>query len=577
MEARLRAALAISPPTLYALDERRLARRGRECETPHDLPVVPCLGDRVRSCDVRPVRRVRAEGCCPARAASSGSVSPPAPGSTTSIPALAYPPRRAGPSSTRLRAAAGLPGQAAARGVPPRAGGRRRPPDDLARPQDLHLHAAHAASASATGRPVRASAFARAINRMLAPGVNSPGVQLRRDIVGAADVLAGRTHGRVRRRRHGEHARRPVHAPGARLRCTARRRPFFCAVPPTLPADPEGVGAFPAAGPYYVAEYRPGERVVIRRNRFYGGTRPHHVDGFDVDLRAALAAGDARPRRTRRRRLGPHASPASTSTRRSALVGEVRDQPVAVLRQAGADAADARVQLVAAALPGQPEPAPGGQLRARPAGARQRIGGPLASVLTDQYLPPTCPASRTRTSIRSSSRISTRRESSRAGNLARREGRALHDRQPAAVGGRAARQAAARGDRARGRGAGRSRPHRDGGVLREARRPGRAVGHRARPLDAELRRPVRLSQPAPRQAVHRRHELRRASTRATTTRQMRQAARCRRARDRDRAYGGARRRGSRATPRRSPRSTSSTSRRSSRRASAASSCGPCST
>ena len=59
---------------------------------------------------------------------------------------------------------------------------------------------------------------------------------------------------------------------------------FFCAVPPTLPADPEGVGAFPGAGPYYVAEYRAGQRVVIRRNRFYRGTRPHHVDGFDVDL-----------------------------------------------------------------------------------------------------------------------------------------------------------------------------------------------------------------------------------------------------------------------------------------------------
>ena len=62
--------------------------------------------------------------------------------------------------------------------------------------------------------------------------------------------------------------------------------PFFCAVPPTLPADPEGVGAFPAPGPYYVAEYRAGQRVVIRRNRFYRGTRPHHVDGFDVDLTA---------------------------------------------------------------------------------------------------------------------------------------------------------------------------------------------------------------------------------------------------------------------------------------------------
>ena len=58
-------------------------------------------------------------------------------------------------------------------------------------------------------------------------------------------------------------------------------------MPPALPVDKEGVGAYPAAGPYYVAEYRPAERIVIRRNRFYGGKRPHHVDGFDVDLRAS--------------------------------------------------------------------------------------------------------------------------------------------------------------------------------------------------------------------------------------------------------------------------------------------------
>ena len=63
--------------------------------------------------------------------------------------------------------------------------------------------------------------------------------------------------------------------------------PFFCAVPPTLPVDAEGIGVFPTAGPYHVTEYRPGERVVIRRNPFYGGSRPHHVEGFDVDLRAA--------------------------------------------------------------------------------------------------------------------------------------------------------------------------------------------------------------------------------------------------------------------------------------------------
>jgi ABC-type transport system substrate-binding protein len=139
------------------------------------------------------------------------------------------------------------------------------------------------------GTPVRASAFERAINRTLAPEVNSPtfspGAQLTRDILGAADVLAGK-----RSKAKGVVARgnklvvkfvRP--APDFLHRTTTT---FLCAVPPTLPADPEGVSTFPAAGPYYVAQYRPGERVVLRRNRFYRGKRPHHVDGFDIDLRA---------------------------------------------------------------------------------------------------------------------------------------------------------------------------------------------------------------------------------------------------------------------------------------------------
>jgi peptide/nickel transport system substrate-binding protein len=60
---------------------------------------------------------------------------------------------------------------------------------------------------------------------------------------------------------------------------------FFCAVPPGLPVDPEGIGAFRSAGPYAITDFRPNERVVLRRNRFYGGSRPHHVDGYDVDLR----------------------------------------------------------------------------------------------------------------------------------------------------------------------------------------------------------------------------------------------------------------------------------------------------
>ena len=136
------------------------------------------------------------------------------------------------------------------------------------------------------GRPVRASAFAWAINRTLAPGITSPAVQYTQDVVGAEDVQSGKTQAAAGVVARGNtlviRFRRPIRDFAART-----TMPFFCAVPPTLPANPEGAGAFPAAGPYYVADYRPGERIVIRRNRFYGGRRPHHVDGFDVDLRAS--------------------------------------------------------------------------------------------------------------------------------------------------------------------------------------------------------------------------------------------------------------------------------------------------
>jgi peptide/nickel transport system substrate-binding protein len=135
------------------------------------------------------------------------------------------------------------------------------------------------------GSPVRASAFAHAINRSLAPRVNSPALRYTQAIVGAEDVRAGRTPGAS-----------GVVARGNTLvvRFTREVRdfaawttmPFFCAVPPTLPADPEGVRSFPGAGPYYVKEYRANERVVVRRNRYYGGKRVHQVDGFDVDLSA---------------------------------------------------------------------------------------------------------------------------------------------------------------------------------------------------------------------------------------------------------------------------------------------------
>ena len=120
------------------------------------------------------------------------------------------------------------------------------------------------------GAAVRASAYARAINRMLALGMKSPWAPYFADVArleARGNTLVGRLA-------------RPVPD-------FAARADIACAVPPALPVDAEGIGAYPAAGPYYVAEYRPGERIVIRRNRYYGGKRPHHVDGYNVDLRAS--------------------------------------------------------------------------------------------------------------------------------------------------------------------------------------------------------------------------------------------------------------------------------------------------
>lgn len=135
------------------------------------------------------------------------------------------------------------------------------------------------------GAPVLADAYARAINRALAPEMNSPGAQYVRDVVGAGRVLAGRAtsasgvvaNGRTLTVRLTRPTPDFVH----RIAST-----FFCAVPPSLPVDAEGVGAIPAAGPYHIVEYRRGERVEIRQNPYYGGRRPHRVAGFEADLRA---------------------------------------------------------------------------------------------------------------------------------------------------------------------------------------------------------------------------------------------------------------------------------------------------
>jgi ABC-type transport system substrate-binding protein len=146
------------------------------------------------------------------------------------------------------------------------------------------------------GKHVTARAFAHALERILTPAMESDLAVDFADIAGAQAMLDGKST-----RLTGAVAK------GRILTLTlTRRRPFLpeslallCAVPPNLPIDAEGVRApLPSPAPYYVAEYVPGERLVLERNRFYRGERPHHVTRFVADLKVdvgsavdAVAAG----------------------------------------------------------------------------------------------------------------------------------------------------------------------------------------------------------------------------------------------------------------------------------------------
>jgi ABC-type transport system substrate-binding protein len=134
-----------------------------------------------------------------------------------------------------------------------------------------------------TGAPVTAQDVAHTINRILDPVMKSYVAGLFTDIVGAKAVLAGRANAATGIAARGNTLTIRLTRPLGDF--TTRLSVGVCVVPQTLPADAEGAKPpIPSAGPYYVAEYLPGQNVVLERNRFYGGARPHHVDRIEVDL-----------------------------------------------------------------------------------------------------------------------------------------------------------------------------------------------------------------------------------------------------------------------------------------------------
>jgi len=64
--------------------------------------------------------------------------------------------------------------------------------------------------------------------------------------------------------------------------------PFFAALPLTLKVNPKGAEAYPSAGPYYIASRAVNRRIVVKKNKFYKGSRPRNIDTFDVNVNSNL-------------------------------------------------------------------------------------------------------------------------------------------------------------------------------------------------------------------------------------------------------------------------------------------------
>jgi ABC-type oligopeptide transport system substrate-binding subunit len=136
-----------------------------------------------------------------------------------------------------------------------------------------------------TGRRVTAHSFARALHRALNRKMAAPAQAFVDDIVGARQMIE---HGA--QRASGVRVLDPY---TLRIRLTrpapdllARlAMPFFMAVPRTLEIDPEGIDApVVSAGPYFIREWTRSRRIVLERNRFYRGPRPHRVHRILVDV-----------------------------------------------------------------------------------------------------------------------------------------------------------------------------------------------------------------------------------------------------------------------------------------------------
>src|ERR671939_1537080 len=139
------------------------------------------------------------------------------------------------------------------------------------------------------GTPVTAKNFKWAFDRSATKAQQSPATPFMDDVVGYTKAVDG--------------GKNPANVPGAIARgnkltiklthpdggmLAKLAMPFFQAISLKTKVNPHGVTVYPSAGPYYIASYIRGRRLVLKKNKFYKGNRPRNIDTFDIDINTDL-------------------------------------------------------------------------------------------------------------------------------------------------------------------------------------------------------------------------------------------------------------------------------------------------
>jgi ABC-type transport system substrate-binding protein len=136
------------------------------------------------------------------------------------------------------------------------------------------------------GVPITAKNFKAAFDRDANAKMESPSLPFFSDIVGATAVNEGKAKSISGVKASGYTLKINLTKAGPDILSRVAML-FFCPIPApgqkgALALTAQGVNSFPGSGPYYVASRTPNGPILIKRNKFYRGPRPHNASTISV-------------------------------------------------------------------------------------------------------------------------------------------------------------------------------------------------------------------------------------------------------------------------------------------------------